>query len=83
MRTPNPANALLAIEAQEVSAALDNGTLMAGLRKIWRGEAEYWAAMSRAEALKPNPSVQLLIQYMGRQAEVESFERLIAKGVGR
>lgn len=83
MRTPNPANALTTIEIQEVSGALDNGVLMGGLCKIWRAEAEYWRAMGKAEALKPNPNSNLMIQYAARESMAEQAERLIAKGVGR
>lgn len=62
--------------------ALRNPVLMAGLRKIWQGEEEYWRALCKAEALRDSPNTNKIIHFTASESAAELQESIIREAVG-
>jgi len=55
---------------------------MAGLRKIWQGEEEYWRALCKAEALRDSPNTNKIIHFTASESAAELQESIIREAVG-
>lgn len=82
MRASSPRLKLTIDEIDQVCTLLKNESVMNALRKIFEEESYFWRTQSRDEALKPDPSAFLLVNYAAREVTSGRFEDVIRKAVG-
>lgn len=82
MRISSPGMKLTSEEARLVVAVLQDEPTMNALRKVFAEESHFWRTQSKGEALKPDPSAFLLVNYAAREETSERFEQVIRKAAG-